>query len=105
MSATSLDPSLEGELLEAVNQFKATAGLSKDELQDFQFTKLEDVQAAMITLQQRQSQSKKLRFMRRLSPFLETIEEYGKVIDIFVQTPDVLAFVWVMLSLYNAALS
>lgn len=99
MSAMALDPSLESDLLKAVNQFKAAAGLTKEELQHFQFAKLEDVQAAMIALQQRQSQSKKLRFMRRLGPFLKAVDEYGKVVEVFGQTPELLGFIWVILPL------
>ncbi|XDG08069.1 hypothetical protein ABKA04_007684 [Annulohypoxylon sp. FPYF3050] len=83
-----------GEFEQVVRDFKLNANLTQNELQDFQFTKLEDVQKAMVDLQKKQSEDKRLRYMKRLEPFLETMSEYGKVIEVFVNASEILAFVW-----------
>ncbi|RYP68514.1 hypothetical protein DL769_005502 [Monosporascus sp. CRB-8-3] len=82
------------EFLSTLAAFKANAGLSAEELQDFQFTSLEDLQVAVNTIQQQQAQAKRLLYMRRLEPFLKTMGEYGKVIEVFVNTSEILAFIW-----------
>ncbi|KAI0376807.1 hypothetical protein F5Y04DRAFT_273551 [Hypomontagnella monticulosa] len=93
--ASTTGASVEREFNQALENFKASAELSEEELQSFQFTKIEDVQASMMTLQRQQSKSKRLRYMRRLEPFFNTMVEYGKVIEVFVNTSEMLAFIWV----------
>lgn len=93
--ATNASSATEREFLQAIADFKTNSNLSQKELQNFQITKLNDLEAAMSQLQQRQSQTKRLRYMKRLEPFLETMKDYGKVIEVFVNTSDILAFVWV----------
>jgi len=34
-------------------------------------------------------------YMKRLDPFLQTMEQYGKVINVFVNISSVVAFIWV----------
>ncbi|KAI2470710.1 hypothetical protein F4781DRAFT_421113 [Annulohypoxylon bovei var. microspora] len=91
-----------GEFEQVIKDFRATAALTQKEQQDFQFTKLEDVQMAMGALQKQQSQNKRLRYMKRLEPFLHTMVEYGKVIEVFVNASEILAFVWIASTLSKA---
>ena len=93
--AASGSSALEREFLQAIADFKTNSNLSPKELQDFQLTKLSDLEAAMSQLQQRQSQTKRLRYMKRMEPFLETMKDYGKVVEVFLNTSNILAFVWV----------
>ncbi|KAI0894308.1 hypothetical protein F4806DRAFT_503618 [Annulohypoxylon nitens] len=82
-----------GEFKQAVEIFKNN--LTENERKDFQFTRLEDVQKAMIDLQTQQNQKKRLRYLNRLKPFLRLMEDYGKVIDVFLNASEILAYVWV----------
>ena len=87
--------SAEREFLDALEAFKTSAGLSAEELQDFQFSTLTDLQSTIGMIQQEQSRTRTLRYSKRLEPFLKTIEEYGKVIEVFVNSSQMLAFIWV----------
>lgn len=79
----------------ALDEFKATAGLSQDEIRNFQSTSLEDLKLQMSVIQNDQRKSKKLCYMKRLEPFLNALEQYGKIIEVFLNVADFLAFVWV----------
>lgn len=78
-----------------VEDFKAKAQLTAEELQLFQFNKLGDVTSVLSFIQAEQKQARKQMYMKRLDPFLKTMLEFGKVIDVFVNSSDILAFVWV----------
>jgi len=77
-----------------VEAFKTKAALSTAELQYFHFSSLDDVLATLSSVQKEQSKRKTLVYMRRIEPFLKTMAEYGKVVDVFVNTSEILAFVW-----------
>ncbi|KAJ3536177.1 hypothetical protein NM208_g5825 [Fusarium decemcellulare] len=85
---------MDAEFQQAVQRFKSQAALTGDELRDFQFSSLNDVQITLRTVQERQEKTRRLVFMKRIDPFLKTMTEYGKVIEIFVNSSDMLAFVW-----------
>jgi hypothetical protein len=97
MATNNEDPSgsLDKDFCRAIANFEASAKLTDSEKQEFRHTTLEKFQAAMASLQTRQAQTKKLQFMNRLEPFIETITEYGKAIDVFSNTSEVLSFIWV----------
>ncbi|KAI2628485.1 hypothetical protein GGR54DRAFT_587349 [Hypoxylon sp. NC1633] len=78
----------------ALDQFKRTAGLTQTEEAEFQMTNLEDLRDCIRNIQQDQEQKKGMMYMKRLDPFLKTMEEYGKVLDVFVNTSEIVAFVW-----------
>jgi hypothetical protein len=71
--------------------------LNDNEREDFQFTLLEDLQIVIASIQDKQASEKKMRNLTRLKYFLEAIEEYGKVIEIFVNNLQFVAFIWVCL--------
>ena len=78
---------------QSLARFKTS--LTPAEVDDFQFTSLEDVEKAIADLQRKQAATKTLRNLNRLKPFLDAIEQYGKVIEIFVNASIMVAFIWV----------
>lgn len=79
----------------AVDVFKRSADLDEAEMADFQLTDLQSLRQAINTIQNDQAKQKKLMYMRRLEPFLKTMEDYGKVLEVFLNVSDFIAFVWV----------
>jgi hypothetical protein len=79
----------------SINAFKTKAGLTPDELRDFQLTTLDDLKVQMSIIQNDQRKSKKLQYLKRLGPFLDTMEQYGKIVEVFLNLHEVVAFVWV----------
>lgn len=69
--------------------------LTEEQKSDFRFSTLEGLQATIVTIQNRQSSERKMRNLARLRRFLEAIEEYGKVIEVFVNTSEFVCFIWV----------
>jgi hypothetical protein len=78
-AASTFQKSLDG--------FKAKAGLSQDELKEFQLTTLNDLKLQISIIQGDQRKSKKLRYLKRLAPFLDTMEQYGKIVEVFLNVP------------------
>ncbi|KAK4207839.1 putative zinc finger protein [Rhypophila decipiens] len=60
----------------------------------FTATTLENLRHEIGQIQDRQNSSRRLQNMARLNPFLEAMEQIGKVIEIFTQSSEVVAFVW-----------
>jgi hypothetical protein len=69
--------------------------LTEEQKSEFRFSTLEGLQATIVTIQNRQSSERKMRNLARLRRFLEAIEEYGKVIEVFVNTSEFVCFIWV----------
>lgn len=68
--------------------------LTDEEKQQFQFTSLQHVQDEIKRVQERQDVRREMMNLRRIESFLEAITQFSKVIEIFVNTSDILAFVW-----------
>jgi hypothetical protein len=83
----------------AVEDFKESSDLSEAELADFQLTDLQSLQQAINTIQNQQATNKKLMYMKRLKPFLDTMEDYGQILKIFLNASNYIAFVWVRIIL------
>ena len=81
--------------LEAIDSFKSKSGLTPKELFEMEMTTLLDLQKALAVVQQKQQDSKKQRFLARLQPFLDAMQQYSKVINVFANTSDIVAFIWV----------
>ena len=73
---------------------KFSVRLSKKESESFKFSTLDDVRAAMKEIQEEQGRQNNMMNLTRLKGFLEAMEQYGKVIDVFVNSSPVLCFVW-----------
>lgn len=86
-------PTLEATPFErALAQFKM--GLKKRDLENFKKTTLVDLRQTIGELQEKQHASRRLQGLNRIQPFLEAMEQFGKVITIFANTNEILAFVW-----------
>jgi hypothetical protein len=59
---------------------------------------LDDLKKEIDDLQTRQHSRRTLRNMPKLRGFLEATEQFGKVIEVFCQAHEVVAFVWVILT-------
>ncbi|KAK6850744.1 hypothetical protein PG987_000378 [Apiospora arundinis] len=85
---------LGSEFARAITEFKRDAGLSREQLDQFQLGSLDDLHRAMGNIQRNQAHDRKLRYLRRLDPFLKSMKEYEKVIEVFLNASEILAFVW-----------
>jgi molecular chaperone GrpE (heat shock protein) len=68
--------------------------LPPKELENFQVTTLADVRESIIRIQRDQEELKRMMNMTRLESFLEAMEQFGKVIEVFVNASNFVAFVW-----------
>ncbi|KAK2470509.1 hypothetical protein H9L39_18126 [Fusarium oxysporum f. sp. albedinis] len=85
---------MDAELRRVVENLKTEAELTAEELQYFQFSSLNDVLSILRTIQDKQAKTKRLTFLRRIDPFLKTMTEYGKVVEVFLNVSEFLAFIW-----------
>jgi hypothetical protein len=69
--------------------------LKKRDLDNFRNTTLDGLKQCIGDLQTRQHSSRRLQNLNRLKPFIEAMEQYGKVVTIFVNSNEIVAFVWV----------
>jgi len=74
---------------------KFKASLTDKEKTEFKVTTLRDLHITIESIQKRQATDRRLQGMQRLELFLEGMNEYDKVIQIFVNSSQILAFVWV----------
>ena len=81
--------------VEAIEAFKAKSGLTPKELFDIEMTSLDDLRRTLATIQHKQQRTKTERFLKRLRPFLDTMEQYSSVLGIFSNASDIVAFIWV----------
>ncbi|KAL2206930.1 hypothetical protein CC79DRAFT_1358704 [Sarocladium strictum] len=86
--------SLDRDFRRAISNFKASSKLTEAEQHECSHTTLEKFETSMAILQRQQAQTRQLQFMRRLEPFIETIKAYGKAIDVFANTSEILSFIW-----------
>ena len=69
--------------------------LKKKDKDNFTMTTIEDLQQAIGQLQKKQLTERRMQNMTRLKRFVEAIEQYGKVVEIFCNSSEFVAFVWV----------
>jgi hypothetical protein len=68
--------------------------LTPRELQDFQFVTLNDVRETALRIQKDQENLKTMMNMARLESFLEAMNQFGKVIEVFGNANIFVAVVW-----------
>jgi hypothetical protein len=68
--------------------------LTPKERQDFQFVTLNDVRETTLRIQRDQEHLKTMMNMARLESFLEAMNQFGKVVDVFANANVFVAFVW-----------
>lgn len=77
----------------SIGEFKE--GLRRRDVEDFRATTLEDLRTRIATVQSRLHAQRRLQDLNRLQPFLDAIEQYGKVVSTFFRSTDIVAFIWV----------
>ncbi|KAI6553144.1 hypothetical protein MCOR04_010777 [Pyricularia oryzae] len=70
------------------------ANLTAGELDYFRGSGLENVQIALQRIQKEQEGKRQLLYLNRIDPYLKTMIEYGKVVEVFLNVSEILAFVW-----------
>ncbi|KAJ5538185.1 ankyrin repeat-containing protein [Penicillium frequentans] len=61
---------------------------------DFQTTSLDDLRRCIAKIERKQATQKRMQDMGRLSTFVTIMDNYSKVIEVFINAADILAFVW-----------
>lgn len=87
---------------EALARFLDECCLDDSTREDFQFTSLDDLRTTIIKLQNEQRPKKDMRNLNRIKAFLEGMEEYSKLIEVYLNVSELLAFVWVSSSVSSA---
>jgi hypothetical protein len=77
----------------AVDKFNKS--LTVKQRQEFSVCSLEDVRQTIVTIQEKQGSQKKMRNMARIQAFLEAMEQYGKVVEVFLNCTPFLGYIWV----------
>lgn len=77
----------------ALSDFKTS--LTPEENEDFKMTDLAALKQVLSKIQKDQENRRSMMYMKRLEPFLNAMETYGKVIEVFLNTSNILAFIWV----------
>src|SRR5436189_3052376 len=75
-----------------LSKFKAR--LTAKEQGDFEFATLEDVHREITRIQNEQETSKTMMDMSRIRPFLDAMNQFSKVIEVFLNVSKFVAFVW-----------
>ncbi|KAL1647099.1 hypothetical protein SLS58_002870 [Diplodia intermedia] len=76
--------------------------LSPDQEENFKFTTLDDLKRLVHSIQEEQLKSRRLTNLRRLAPFLEAMEQFDKVVQIFLNAADLLACIWATQTYHDA---
>ncbi|KAK0716576.1 hypothetical protein B0T21DRAFT_296583 [Apiosordaria backusii] len=85
----------------ALADFKKT--LEDDNLiKSFEGARLHQLTAEIARIQQEQTSKRRMRYMKRIEPFLKTMEQYGKVVEVFVNAEEIVAFIWTASSFNEA---
>ena len=77
----------------ALDQFKST--ISPDDERTFEDTTYKDLWEGIRGIEQEQGRRREMRFMKRIEPFLVSMDSYAKVIEVFSQGYPPMALVWV----------
>lgn len=68
--------------------------LTKDELTDFEGTTFNELRLTIAGIQKGHLNSRTNRNVTRLRTFLEAIQSYATVLDLFVNVSEFVAFIW-----------
>ncbi|KAA6406931.1 MAG: hypothetical protein FRX48_09229 [Lasallia pustulata] len=76
-----------------LNSFKTH--LSQEDVDRFKVATFNDLKSAVKDIQTEQAGRKSLRNLNKIRPYLDGLEQYAAVIEVFVNSkPDILAFIW-----------
>jgi hypothetical protein len=68
--------------------------LTPKEQDNFAFSTLEDVRKEIVRIQLEHGTQKIMMNMTRLQSFLEAMDQFGQVIEVFLNTSEFVAFIW-----------
>lgn len=77
---------------QTLERFKIS--LSDAEKEDFRLATLDDVHNTIRDIQDEHASGRKMRNMARIQKFLEGMEQYSNVIEVFLNASIFVAFVW-----------
>lgn len=69
--------------------------LSSEQQEEFSITSLEDVQETIAQIQDTQGLKRRMRNLTRIKGFIEAMEQYGRVVEVFLNVSEIIAFIWV----------
>ena len=78
---------------EALSDFKK--GLSKKELEQFQCVDFKNVEDTIKNIERDQKGKKKMQNIARIKPVLDAMNQYGKIIEVFLNASNIIAYIWV----------
>jgi hypothetical protein len=70
------------------------ARLTIEEKERFRFSTREDVQATILKIQDGHTMRKQLRNIGRLEVFFTRMESYASILEVFLNTSEIMAFIW-----------
>ncbi len=82
----------------ALTRFKNT--LDPSLVNEFSVCNLRDVRDVCQDIQNTHGREGRLRYMERIKAFIEAMEQFGKVIELFVNVSEIVCFIWVSESFY-----
>ncbi|KAI1772544.1 hypothetical protein F4818DRAFT_426298 [Hypoxylon cercidicola] len=83
----------------SISAFEAALGqfmsdLKKKDRDKFRNTTLNDLIDEVEKIQKKQQSQRRGRNLARLKPFIEAMDQFGKVVEVFANTSEMVAFVW-----------
>lgn len=69
--------------------------LSPEQKETFKFTTLDELKRLVHDIQEEQNKSRRMNNLKRLAPFIEAMEQFDQVVQVFLNAADMLAFIWV----------
>ncbi|KAH8690547.1 hypothetical protein BGW36DRAFT_411385 [Talaromyces proteolyticus] len=89
MAASPIDESV---FRQALDKFRSSLTAAED--QDFQLTTADDLRDAIAKLQNKQMSERKMRNFNRLRDFVERMEQFGTVVEVFLNASMFVAYIW-----------
>lgn len=68
--------------------------LTQKEMAHFKISSLEDVQKVIASIQSEQGHQKEMMNFTKIQSFLEGMDQFGKIIEIFLNASEFVAFIW-----------
>ncbi|KAI9663834.1 MAG: hypothetical protein M1821_007324 [Bathelium mastoideum] len=68
--------------------------LKPEEKRNFEFTRLDDVKAVIISIQEDQENRRTLRHLERIRPFLDAMESFSHVIEVYLNASQFVCYIW-----------
>ena len=78
---------------DALSDFKTS--LSKKELAQFQCVDFKDVEDTIKNIERDQKGKKKMQNIARIKPFLDAMNQYGKIVEAFFNSSNIIVYIWV----------